>query len=139
MALTPSKISALSIQALEDSVLYIFPFGGIETFDWMTISQKDRMINNMLMYLANENVRKQHKIEVTSQHSLRGRVLSYLYFMAGRHESTTFFIPYSREQLANYLCVNRSTLSHELSSMRSEGLIDFKKNRFTILTNRLPT
>ena len=133
MALTTSKVSALSIQSLEDSVIYRFPFTGMETFHWMTEQQRERMTENILVYLANENVRKQHKIEITSQHSLRGRILTYLHFMSRRHQSATFFIPFSREQLACYLCVNRSTLSHELALMRQEGLIDFKKNRFTLL------
>ncbi|MEL7609359.1 MAG: Crp/Fnr family transcriptional regulator [Bacillota bacterium] len=132
MALTPSRISALSLQSLEDSTVFIFPFHGLETFDWMQINQKLKLTNNMLIYLANENVRKQHKIEITSQYSLRGRILTYLKLMSVRHSSDSFAIPYSREQLANYLCVNRSTLSHELSCMQQEGLIKFRKNKFNL-------
>lgn len=133
MALTPSKISALSIQALEDSVTFTFPLNDIGTLGWMNASQQTRMVGNILAYLANENVRKQHKIEITSHHSLRKRILTYLHFMSKQNQSGSFKIPYSREQLANYLCVNRSTLSHELSCLRREGIIDFEKNRFTLL------
>ncbi|MDR0840751.1 MAG: Crp/Fnr family transcriptional regulator [Christensenellaceae bacterium] len=132
MALTPSRISALSIQSLEASTIYTFPFHGIE-LGWMQTPQRERLVRNILVYLANENVRKQHKIEITSQYSLRARILTYLHFMSSRNGSNAFIIPYSREQLANYLCVNRSTLSHELSCMQQEGLIDFKKNQFLLL------
>jgi CRP-like cAMP-binding protein len=133
MALTPSKVSALSVQSLEDSAIYTFPFSGLRTFCWMPDLQRDRMTENILIHLANENVRKQHKIEIISQYSLRRRILTYLYFMSGRRQAETFSIPFSREQLAWYLCVNRSTLSHELSLMREEGLIRFEKNKFTLL------
>ncbi len=133
MALTPSKVSALSIHSLEDSTVFTFPFTGMETLDWMKDSHKIRMAGNILTYLANENVRKQHKIEITSQHSIRKRVLTYLYFMSEQNGSRSFTIPYSREQLANYLCVNRSALSHELSCLRREGILTCRKNRFTLL------
>lgn len=132
MALTHSKISALSIHSLEDSTIFTFPFDGISTFDWMNSSQKSRMSENLLIYLANENVRKLHKIEIISQHSLRKRILSYLDLMSRQFNADNFVIPYSREQLANYLCVNRSTLSRELSNLKSDGIIDFEKNRFHI-------
>lgn len=133
MALTRSKVSALSVQSLEDSMIYTFPFSGLQTFRWMSDLQRDRMTENILIHLANENVRKQHKIEIISQYSLRRRILTYLHFMSGRRQTETFSIPFSREQLAWYLCVNRSTLSHELALMRGEGLIEFKKNRFSLL------
>jgi len=133
MALTRSKICAIDIQSLEDSVVYMFPFLGAKTFSWMNAAQRDQMTENILTYIANETIRKLHKIEITAHHSLRKRILTYLNYMSAKRQSPTFTIPFSREQLAWFLCVNRSTLSHELAGMRSEGLIDFKKNRFSLL------
>ena len=52
---------------------------------------------------------------------------------AERRGTNTFRIPFDREELAAFLCVNRSALSHELSLMEQEGLIQFRKNQFTIL------
>ena len=51
---------------------------------------------------------------------------------ASRLQRTDFSIPYSREELAAFLCVNRSALSHELSRMQQEGLSTFRKNRFCL-------
>ena len=51
-----------------------------------------------------------------------------------KHNSDRFTIPYNREELAKFLCVNRSALSHELSNMQKEGLIKYNKNKFEILS-----
>jgi CRP-like cAMP-binding protein len=53
--------------------------------------------------------------------------------LAARRRTNTFAIPFSREELAAFLCVNRSALSHELSLMKQEKLITFRKNTFTLL------
>ena len=52
---------------------------------------------------------------------------------ADKKQSPAFEIPFSREGMAAYLCMNRSALSHELSRMQQEGIISFRKNRFTLL------
>ncbi len=61
-------------------------------------------------------------------------MLVYLTMQAERRGTSTFRIPFSREELAAFLCVNRSALSHELSRMEAEGLIRFRKNEFTLLS-----
>ena len=61
--------------------------------------------------------------------------MSFLSGCADREGSNTFLIPFDRQQLADYLCADRSALSNELSKMKREGLIIFKKNKFRILKN----
>ena len=68
-----------------------------------------------------------------SQRGLRSRILIYLTMQAERRGANSFQIPFSREEMADFLCVNRSKLSHELSLMEQEGLIRFRKNCFTLL------
>lgn len=87
----------------------------------------------LLTFLANENMRKHYRLAILSQRGLRSRILTYLTMQAGRRGTNSFEIPFSREELADFLCVNRSKLSHELSRMEQEGLIQFRKNRFTLL------
>ena len=58
--------------------------------------------------------------------------MNYLYMQIRIHDSFVFDIPFNRQQLADYLLVDRSSLSHELSLMKQEGLLDFKKNHFII-------
>lgn len=70
---------------------------------------------------------------VLSKSGLRDRIMTYLSLQAQQKKDFSFLILFSREEMAAYLCVNRSALSHELSLMRKEGWIDFSKNRFTLL------
>ena len=89
---------------------------------------------NLLTVLSDDNLRKHYRLAILSQRGLRDRVLVYLTMQAERRGTRTFRIPFSREELAAFLCVNRSALSHELSRMEAEGLIRFHKNEFTLLS-----
>ena len=68
-----------------------------------------------------------------SSRLIRERILSYLSEQAAINQSSSFTIPFSQSRLAEYLGVERSALSGELSKMRREGLIDYKKNSFRLL------
>ena len=92
-----------------------------------------RLIGNLLALTAQKNLILSRRILHTSPKTIRSRLLSYLSDQALRQGSATFAIPFDRQQLADYLGVDRSALSHELGKMRTEGLIDFQKNRFTLL------
>ena len=89
---------------------------------------------NLLTLLSDGNLRKHYRLAILAQRGLRDRVLVYLTMQAERRGTNTFRIPFSREELAAFLCVNRSALSHELSRMEAEGLIRFRKNEFTLLS-----
>ena len=86
----------------------------------------------LMILISQENMRKHYRIAILSQKSLRSRILTYLTMQAERLGTTTFEIPFNREELADFLCVNRSALSHELKQMKQEGILTTKKNRFTI-------
>lgn len=88
----------------------------------------------LLALLSDDNIRKHYRLAILSQRGLRDRVLIYLTMQAERRGTASFRIPFSREELAAFLCVNRSALSHELSRMEEEGLIRFRKNEFTLLS-----
>ena len=89
---------------------------------------------NLLTILSDSNLRKHYRLAILAQRGLRDRVLVYLTMQSERRGTHTFRIPFSREELAAFLCVNRSALSHELSRMEAEGLIRFRKNEFTLLS-----
>lgn len=99
------------------------------------LPEADRVIlwRNLLAQLSDDNIRKHYRLAILSQRGLRDRVLIYLTMQAERRGTHTFRIPFSREELAAFLCVNRSALSHELSLMEADGLIRFHKNEFTLL------
>lgn len=90
-------------------------------------------MNHLLTHIANENMKKEYRLAILSQNGLRDRITTYLTMQARRRGENSFTIPFSREEMASFLCVNRSALSHELGLMRSEGIIEFRKNRFTLL------
>ncbi len=91
------------------------------------------LCRGFLTLLSDDDLRKHYRLAILSQRGLRDRVLVYLTMQAERRGTNSFRVPFNREELAAFLCVNRSALSHELSLMEEEGLIRFRKNEFTLL------
>ena len=91
------------------------------------------LINNVLRVVSGKIVRLTEKVGHLTQRTIREKLLSYLSQCAQREKSSTFFIPYSRQQLADYLCVDRSALSHELSKLQKAGIIRYHKHNFELL------
>ena len=96
----------------------------------------NEMHRAMTYMLADNNIKTSNKVEILAERGLRDRVLVYLHILQGKSGTDTVTIKMSREQLAQFLCVNRSALSNELSKMKKEGIIDFKGPRFTILKKK---
>lgn len=91
-----------------------------------------RLIMNLLMELANKNIQLTQKLDHMARRTTREKILSYLSSQAQTCNSNQFLIPFNRQQLADYLFVDRSALSSELSKLKAEGFLDFKKNSFTL-------
>ena len=96
-------------------------------------SHHNKMIQNLLASLAIKNLRQNEKLSHLAQRTTRAKILSYLSETAQQNGSFEFDIPYSRQQLADYLSVERSGLSLELGKMRKDGLLNFHKNHFVLL------
>ena len=95
-------------------------------------SYHSRIIRNLLSQIASKNLRLNEKITHVGQRSTRSKILSFLSSEAQKHNNREFDIAYNRQQLADYLSVERSALSAELSRLRDEGVIDFRKNHFVL-------
>ena len=91
-----------------------------------------RIIRNLLGELAEKNLRFREKLTHMGQRTTRAKLMSYFSAEAQRLGTYEFDIPFSRQQLADYLAVERSGLSLELGKMRSEGLLDFHKSHFIL-------
>ena len=91
-----------------------------------------KLIRNLLTISAQKNLNLSRRIFHTSSKSIRGRLLSYLSFQAVRQGRRDFTIPFNRQQLADYLSVDRSALSNELGKMQREGLLEVEKTRFRL-------
>ena len=96
-----------------------------------------RLIRNLLAISSQKNLRLSRKIFHTAPKTIRGRLLTYLSDQAIRTGSRSFSIPFDRQQLADYLNVDRSALSAELGKLRREGVLSAERNRFTILKDGL--
>jgi CRP-like cAMP-binding protein len=91
------------------------------------------LINNMMRILANRNILLTQKMEYTANRTTREKLLSYLSAQAIAAKSSAFAIPFNRQELADYLCVDRSAMSNELCKLRDDGMLSFRKNQFKLL------
>jgi len=92
-----------------------------------------RLIQNLLSIVSEKNISLTQKIEFTSKRTTREKLLAYLSAEAKKTGSSRFSIPYNRQELADYLSVERSAMSAELSKLRDEGVLNFHKNQFELL------
>ena len=97
-------------------------------------SHHNRIIRNLLSELAEKNLRLNEKLTHMGQRTTRAKLMSYFSAEAQRRGGYEFDIPFSRQQLADYLGVERSGLSLELGKMHREGLLDFHKSHFLLKT-----
>ncbi len=91
-----------------------------------------RLTQNMFNLLGQKSVSLINKIEICSKPTIREKILAYLSLIAQNQRSRYITVPTNRSQMAEYLGVNRSAMTRELSKMQQEGIIDFDKNTFTI-------
>ena len=94
---------------------------------------KRKFIANTLEMFAEKNMTLSRRIFCSSPKNIRARVMTYLSGEAKKNGSTSFSVPFDRRRMADYLNVERTALSKELSKMQSDGLIRFCKNRFELL------
>ena len=92
-----------------------------------------QMIFNLMKDLAVKTLVFHKKIEIVSKRSTREKLVAYLSACAKKANSDRFEIPFDRQELADYLEVERSGLSAEISKMKKEGIIDCEKNKFRLL------
>lgn len=92
-----------------------------------------KLIYNLMKELALKNIMFHRKIEITSARSTREKLMTYLMFQAKKVGSSSFEIPFDRQELADYLEVDRSGLSAEISKLCRAGVLKSRKNRFELL------
>lgn len=92
-----------------------------------------QLIFNLMKILATKAIVFHQKIEVTSKRTTRDKLMAYLILQAKKANSNRFEIPFDRQELADYLQVERSGLSAEISKLRKEGIIESHRKQFTLL------
>jgi len=91
------------------------------------------LIANMIGVFARKNMMLTGKMEHITKRTTREKLLSYLSEQSKQHKSHSFEIPFNRQELADYLSVERSALSAEMSRLKADGLISYRKNHFELL------
>lgn len=122
-----------SVQAVTDCEIMMIEFKKIVTTCSNACEFHSMLISNMLKIIAKKNLELNGKMEIISQRSTREKLMTYLLGQAEKAKNNHFSIPYSRNELADYLCVERSAMSRELGKMRDDGILEFDKNNFTLL------
>ena len=92
-----------------------------------------KFLRNLLLISSKKNLNLSGRSFHTSPKTIRERVMSYLNTLSLQNDNTEFDIPFDRQQLADYLNLERSALSKELGKMQKEGIIETRKNHFKLL------
>lgn len=127
----------VNVTAATDCTVLLIDYQKIITTCQSSCQFHAKLIENMLTILARKNVFLNQKIEYLSKRTTKDKLISYLSYEAQITGSNSFQIPFNRQELADYLCVDRSALSRELSKMKEEGILSFQKNRFKLQKNSL--
>ena len=123
----------VSVVAAEDSAILFFDFQRVTKSCSSACVFHTKLIRNMIGVFARKNIMLADKMEHITKRTTREKLLSYLSEQAVRAGSGSFTIPFDRQQLADYLSVERSGLSAEMSRLKTEGIIDYRKNHFELL------
>lgn len=123
----------ISVVADQDTELLLLDCRRITVSCSNACTFHSRIIFNMLRLVASNNLMFDQKIQVTSKRTTREKLMAYLMNQAKLQCSDQFIIPYDRQELADYLEVDRSGLSSEISKLRREGILESEKNWFKLL------
>lgn len=132
-AFSGAQALPVSVVADEDSRILLIDSRRMTTCCSNACEFHNRMIFNLLHLVATKNLVLHQKIQVTSKRTTREKLMTYLLSQAKSEDSNTFTIPYDRQELADYLEVDRSGLSAEISKLRREGIIECEKSTFRLL------
>ena len=119
--------------AIEESVVLFFDMERILTVCPSACPFHTRLVKNIFYTISDKNKSLVQKLSYMSQRSTREKLLSYLSDEAKRQNSSSFSIPFNRQQLADFLSVDRSAMSNELCKLRDDGMLVFHKNEFTVI------
>lgn len=92
----------------------------------------EKLIENMMRTLASKSILLNQKIEHISKRTTQEKLLAYLFDQSKKLGSNEFEIPFNRQELADYLCVDRSAMSNELCKLQREGVLNFHLNHFKL-------
>ena len=134
-AFAAAEVTSLPVSVIADepSVLMLIDCSHILHTCHNNCGFHQQLIFNLMKTLAKKTLRFHQRIEVTAKRTTREKLLAYLALEAQRSGQQSFDIPFDRQELADYLEVDRSGLSAEIGKLKKEGILDCRKNHFTLL------
>ena len=132
-ALLENEPMLVDVTASEDCRILFLRSGRIQSLKSSLEPWTLKYVTNLLTISMHKNLILSGRSFHTAPKTIRGRVMAYLNSVSLQRHSREFDIPFDRQQLADYLNLERSALSKEIGKMRREGLIDCRKNHFSIL------
>lgn len=133
MSFQKNKNPNINVEISKKSEVLFFDFKKIFDSNEILTSYNKKLILNMFSIVTKKSVILTEKIEHITKKSVREKVFSYLSACAFKYENNSFKIPFNRQELADYLSIERTALSRELSKMQEENLITFKNNKFKLI------
>ena len=131
-ACIPGQPMLVTVSAAEDTSVLFMSVGRVLTTCSNACPFHTRLIRNLLTVCAQKSFQLSQRLQHITPKSIRGRLMSYFLECAKQSGSNSFQIPYNRQQLADYLNVDRSTMCNELSKMQKDGIIEYEKNHILI-------
>ena len=131
-ALLPEEVMLVDVMANEDCRILFITIGYLYE-SRTSASWKEKILKNLLLISSHKNLILSGRSFHTSPKSCRGRLLAYLNTVSQQKHSLEFDIPFDRQQLADYLNLERTNMSKELSRMRDEGIIECRKSHFRLI------
>lgn len=131
-ALVGTCESPIRVVATQNSAVMLFEYSSLMNLTEEYALPQLTMISNLMRLIARKNLLAERHLEAVTKRTIREKLMTFLESQSDMAESESFVIPYNREGLSDYLCVDRSALSRELCKLQEEGVLDFKKNIFTL-------
>lgn len=131
-ACIPGQPMLVTVSAAEDTSILFMNVGRVLTTCTNACPFHAKLTRNLLTVCAHKSLQLSQRIQHTSSKSIRGRLMSYFSECVKRSGSNSFLVPYNRQQLADYLNVDRSTMCNELSKMQRDGIIEYDKNHISL-------
>ena len=132
-ALLDNEVMLVDVCANENCRILFFRIGSLAKLSLHKDIWISKIIFNLLEISAHKNLTLSLRSFHTSPKTVRGRIMAYLNSVSFQNHSPEFDIPFNRQQMADYLSLDRTALSKELSRMQNDGIISFRKNHFKIM------
>ena len=132
-SLLPGEPMLVNVMANEDCRILFLMIGSLKRLQNNMDQWMIKFVSNLLMISTHKNLILSGRSFHTAPKTIRGRVMAYLNSISIQKHANEFNIPFDRQQLADYLNLERTALSKELGKMKRDGLIDYYKNSFKII------